>query len=80
MDFLSDTMDTQVVMLVGAIAVFFLLSRLFFRIFSGAAGTLLSIVIIVLLLQYAFNITPKELWYEVSHLPQSLARFAKQFA
>ncbi|PZO09513.1 MAG: hypothetical protein DCF25_21575 [Leptolyngbya foveolarum] len=80
MDSLVDGMDTQVVLLVGAIAVFFLLSRLFFRIFSGAAGTILSIVIIVLLLQYAFDISPKELWYEVSHLPQNLARFAKQLA
>ncbi len=48
--------------------------------FSGAAGTILSIVIIVLLLQYAFDITPKELWYEIIHLPQSLAQFVQQLS
>jgi uncharacterized transporter YbjL len=69
----SGMVDTQIVLLVGAIAVFFLLSRLFFRIFSSAAGTILTIVIIVLLLQYAFDISPKELWYEISHLPQTMA-------
>ncbi len=78
MDVWADKIDTQVVLLIGAIAVFFLLSRLFFRVFSGAAGTILSIVIIVLLLQYAFDITPKELWYEIIHLPQSLAQFVQQ--
>ncbi|MEL6161495.1 MAG: hypothetical protein AAFR18_19975 [Cyanobacteria bacterium J06627_32] len=78
MDVWSGSIDTEIVLLVGAIAVFFLLSRLFFRIFSGAAGTILTIVVIVLLMQYAFDISPRELWYEIVHLPQSMARFAQK--
>lgn len=78
MDFSLDGIDTQVVLLVGAIAIFFLASKLFFRVLSSGAGTVLTIVVIVLLLQYAFDISPKELGYEISHLPQKLARFIQK--
>ncbi len=80
MDFLADLADSRVVLLGGAIAVFFLLSKLLFRVLSSSAGTLLTLVAIVLILQYAFGISPKSLWYEVSHLLQSLARLAQQIA
>ncbi len=77
MEFLSDSMDTQAVLVVGAIAVFFLLSRLLFRLLNVGTGTILAIVAIVLVLQYAFGISPRELWFEVSHLPQTVARFVQ---
>lgn len=80
MDFLSDLADSQVVLLVGAVAIFFLLSKLLFKVLSSSAGTILALVSIVLICQYAFGISPRSLWYEVSHLPQSLARLAQQIA
>ncbi|MGC1308723.1 MAG: hypothetical protein WA885_15970 [Phormidesmis sp.] len=78
MDSFADVFDSQVVLLVGAIAVFFLLSRLLFRVLSGGAGTILTVVVIVLLLQYVFGISPKALWFEISHLPQIVARWVQQ--
>ncbi len=77
MDFLSDSVDTQVVLVAGAIAVFFLLSKLLFRLLNIGTGTILTIVAIVLVLQYAFGISPRELWFEIIHLPQTFARFAQ---
>lgn len=79
MDGLMDSIDPQVVLLVGAIAVSFLLLRLLLRVFNVGLGTILTIVAIVLVLQYVFGISPKQLWFEISHLPQDFARLIKGF-
>lgn len=76
---LSSIVDSQVVLLVAAIAVAILLVRLLFRVLNVGLGTLLTIGAIVLLLQFVFGISPRELWFEISHLPQDLVRLAKSF-
>lgn len=72
-----EALDSQTVLLIGAIAVAFLLIRLFLRIFNVGLGLILSIIAIALILQYGFDISPRELWYEVSRLPQYLLRLTK---
>lgn len=79
MDALMESIDPQVVLLVGAIAVSLLLLRLLLRVFNVGLGTILTIVAIVLVLQYIFGISPKQLWFEISHLPQYFSRLIKGF-
>ena len=78
MDLLK-SIDSETMLLIGAIAVAFLLLRLFLRTFNVSLGLILTIVAIALLLQYGFGISPRELWFEVSHLPRHLLRLAKNF-
>jgi hypothetical protein len=51
--------------------------RLLFRVLNVGLGTILTIVAIVLILQYGFGISPRELWFEIGQLPQEIMRFAK---
>jgi hypothetical protein len=76
---LLESIDSQTVSLVAAIAIAFLLLRLSLRIFSVGLGLILTIAAIVLVLKVGFGISPKELWYETAHLPQDLLRLAKRF-
>ncbi|NJP12386.1 MAG: hypothetical protein HC866_25390 [Leptolyngbyaceae cyanobacterium RU_5_1] len=69
MDSVFSAVDSQVVLLVAAIAVAILCIRLLFRILNVGLGMILAIVAIVLVLQYSFGISPKQLWFEISHLP-----------
>lgn len=77
MSSLLRSVDSQTVLLIAAIAVSLLLFRLLFRILNVGLGTILTIVAVVLVLQYFFDISPRQLWFEVSHLPQDLLRLAK---
>lgn len=70
-----DGVDSQVVLLIAAIVVVVLASRLIFQVLRAGAGSILGLVAIVLGLQYLFGIAPKQLWFEVSHLPQMAMRF-----
>jgi len=79
MESLSSAVDPQIVLLVAAIAVAVLLFRLVFQILNVGLGSILSIVAIVLLLQFVFGISPKALLYEVSHLPQDIIQWVKSF-
>jgi hypothetical protein len=76
---LLESIDSQTVLLVAAIAVAFLLLRLFLRIFNVGLGLILTIAAIALILQVGFGISPRELWSETTHLPQDLLRLAKRF-
>ena len=67
--------DSQLVLLVAAVVVVVLAFRLIFQIFRVGAGSILGIVAIVLGLQYLFGVAPKQLWFEMSHLPQMAMRF-----
>jgi len=79
MDSVFDSIDPQVVLVIGAIAVSILLVRLFLRVLNVGLGTILTIVAIVFVLQYVFGISPKQLWFEITHLPQYLARLVQGF-
>jgi hypothetical protein len=70
-----DGMDTQLVLLVAAVAVVLLGFRLVFQVVKVGAGSILGLVAIVLGLQYLFGISPKQLWFEIGHLPQMAMRF-----
>jgi uncharacterized transporter YbjL len=80
MDSLLGSIDSQIVLLVAAIAVALLFLRLVFKVLNAGLGIILAIVAIVLVLQYGFGISPKQLWFEISHLPQDLVRLAKSMA
>lgn len=77
MDNLLTSVDSQTVLFISAIVVAFLLLRLLFRILSGTGGLILTIVAIVLGLQYLFGISPSQLWQEIAHLPQELFYFVQ---
>jgi hypothetical protein len=79
MDALLESIDSQTVLVIAAIAVALLLVRLLFRVLNAGLGILLTIAAIVLVLQYGFGISPRQLWFEIGHLPQDLARFVKSF-
>jgi hypothetical protein len=70
-----DGMDTQLVLLVAAVAVVLLGFRFVFQVVKVGAGSILGLVAIVLGLQYLFGISPKQLWFEIGHLPQMAMRF-----
>jgi hypothetical protein len=77
MDSLLGSIDSHVVLVVAAIAVLFLLVRLLFRVLSVSLGLILTILAIVLVLQYGFDISPSQLWGEVGNLPGDVMQFVK---
>lgn len=78
--FLFESIDSQTVSSIAAIAVAFLLLKLFLRVFNIGLGLILTIAAIAIVLQFGFDISPRELWFEVSYLPQNLLRLAKRFS
>jgi len=79
MNLFSGSIDTQLIGIVGAIAIAALALRLLFKLFNQEAKTILALVAIVLLWQFVFGISPQDLWFEISHLPQAIARLTQQF-
>lgn len=77
MDNLLASVDSQTVLVISAIVVAFLLLRLLLRILSRAGGLILTILAIVLGVQYLFGISPVQLWQEMIHLPQELLRLVE---
>lgn len=75
MDAVFGSVDSQLVLLIAAIAVVVLASQLFFRILSVGLVPLAGLVVIVAALQYLFGISPRQIWFEVSHLPQMTMKF-----
>ena len=74
MDAILDSIDSRTVVLVAAIAVVVLAIRLLSGALKSDLGMLLTIGAIFLVLQYGFEISPRDLLYEIGHLPQTLAR------
>jgi hypothetical protein len=79
-DSLLESIDSQAVLVIAAIAVAALLLRLAFRVLNVGLGIILTIVAIMFVLQYLFGISPRQLWFEIGHLPQELGRWLKGFA
>lgn len=79
MDALVDSINSQAVLVIAAIAVAFLLVKLLFRILKVSFGLLLTILAIVLVLQYGFGFTPGQLWGEIANLPQDLIQLVQSF-
>lgn len=80
MDSLLNSVDPQLVLLIAAIAVVVLVSQLFFRILSVGLVPLIGLAVIFVGLQYLFGISPKQVWFEVSHLPQMAMKFFNSLA
>lgn len=70
MDSLIGSVDSQTVLVIAAIALSFLLVTLLVRILKAGFGLILTILVLVLGLQYVFGITPGQLWGEIGNLPQ----------
>ncbi|WAL61400.1 hypothetical protein [Thermocoleostomius sinensis] len=79
MDALPQAIDSQTVLVIAAVAVSLLALRLVFRVLNVGLGLILAIVAIVLILQYGFEISPRELWFEIGQLPQELMRLVRNF-
>ena len=77
MDNLVNAIDSQTIVLIAAIAVAFLLVKLVFRVLSAGIGLVLAIAAIVLALQYFLGISPRQLWFEISHLPQDILHWVQ---
>jgi hypothetical protein len=75
MENLLNSVDAQFVLLVGAIAIVVLAFNLLSKLLRQGFGQVIAIGAIVLVLNYAFDITPRQLWFEISHLPTILTRF-----
>jgi hypothetical protein len=80
MDHLFRSTDAHIVLVMGATAIAFLSLRLVFRVLNGGLGLILALVTIALILQFGFDISPHELWFEVSHLPRDLLRLAQRWS
>jgi 1,4-dihydroxy-2-naphthoate octaprenyltransferase len=80
MNSLLNSVDPQLVLLIAAIAVVILVSQLFFRILSVGLVPILGLVAIFAGLQYLFGISPKQVWFEVSHLPQMAMKLFNSWA
>jgi hypothetical protein len=77
MDSLIGSVDSQTVLIVAAIAVSLLLVTLLVRILKAGSGLILTILAIILVLQYAFGISPGQLWGEIGNLPQDAIQLVK---
>ena len=79
MDSLLSSVDPQVVLIVGAIAVLILSIMLVIRILKAGAGLIVGIIAIVLVLQYGFGISFSQLWGEVGNLPHDVTQLVQGF-
>jgi len=75
MENLLNSVDPQLVLLIAAIAVVILAFNLVGKILRDSFGQVVALVAIVLVLNYAFDISPRQLWFEISHLPTLVMRF-----
>jgi hypothetical protein len=74
---LLESINPQTVLLIAAIVVSLLTLRLLFKLLTSGFGILLTIAVVVLGVNYFFNITPGQLWAEMGHLPQDLFRLVQ---
>ena len=77
MDSLIGSLDSQTVLVVAAITVSLLLATLLIRILKASFGLILTILALVVVLQYVFGISPAQLWREIGNLPQDTMQLVK---
>ncbi|HEY9695979.1 MAG TPA: hypothetical protein V6D10_01730 [Trichocoleus sp.] len=77
MDSLIESVNSQTVLVIAAIVLLFLLLTLLIKILKANSGLILSILAIVLVLQYFFGISPGQLWGEISNLPQDVIQLVE---
>ena len=79
MDSLFNVLDSQIVLVIAAIAISVLLFKLFLRVLNVGSGLILTTIAILLVLYFVFDISPRQVWYEISHLPQDAIRLVKKW-
>lgn len=77
MDSLTSFVDPQAVLVVAAAAVLLLLVMLVIRILKANLGLILTLLVIVVGLQYFFGIGPSQLWSELGNLPQDVIQLVQ---
>ena len=78
MDSLIGAVNPQTLLVVAAIAISLLSLMLLVRILKTGAGLILTILAIVLGLQYGFGISPSQLWGEIAALPQEVIQIVSR--
>ena len=78
MDSLFNVLDSQTVLVIAAIAISVLLFKLLLRVFNVGSGLILTTIAIMLVLYFVFDISPRQIGYEISHLPQDAIRLIKR--
>jgi hypothetical protein len=78
-DYFIGSVDSQTVLVIAALTVTLLLGTLVFRILKASLGIILTILAIMLVLQYGFDISPSQLWGEIGNLPQDVIQLVKSF-
>jgi hypothetical protein len=68
----------EIVLVIGAILVAWLVFTWLFKVIKVSLKTAFLIAAIVLILQYAFGISPQKLWEEILHLPQLISGWVKR--
>jgi hypothetical protein len=71
-------MPMQLILLVAAIAVSWLLFTALVKILKTTVSTALMVAAVFLIAQLGFGVKPLELWTEVTTLPQTLFQFFQQ--
>ncbi|MDJ0659647.1 MAG: hypothetical protein QNJ42_09160 [Crocosphaera sp.] len=72
-------MPINLILFVAALLVSFLVFRWLFTVIKSTATTALAIVVIVLLLQFAFGINSQDLLKEILNLPQTFQDFFPRY-
>jgi hypothetical protein len=68
----------EIVLVIGAILVAWLVFTWLFKVIKVSLKTAFLIAAIVLILQFAFGISPQKLWEEILNLPQLVQSWGKR--
>lgn len=71
-------MAVNLILLIAALLVSWLLFRWLFTVIKSTATTALTIAVVILLLQFALGISYQELFNEIINLPQTLQDFLER--
>ncbi|MGA7937339.1 MAG: hypothetical protein WCA35_27555 [Kovacikia sp.] len=77
-DLASSLSDANTILLIAAIAVSFLIFSWLIKVFRFTIGPVIGIFVIMLLLKFAFGISPNQLWYEVREIPHLLWQMGRE--
>jgi hypothetical protein len=74
---MNSVLDLQTVLGLATIVGLVVIVRSVLRIFNVGWGLFIAVIAVAIVLQYGFDLSPRELWYEFSHLPQHLMRLVQ---
>jgi hypothetical protein len=74
---MNSVLDLQTVLGLATIVGLVVIVRSVLRIFNVGLGLIVSVLAIAIVLQYGFDLSPRDLWYEFSYLPQHLMRLVQ---